>query len=209
MADTFKNNGIVPSPAEIPKTSSSSIPESIDKLNRFVYRYGVEFVKALYNHEGAGWDAVNQAYENPPNTTEQIIHPDKYFAQEDALPVEESSVTEDWNLTMTDSFGEYFILVMLDNWLPVEDAEVAAQGWGGDVFNYYENGDDFLFTWDIVWDSNEDAHEFYVTFQNMMDQTSAEEVTDDCWFADGRYLAIQWNHNSVSIKSAADQSLVQ
>jgi hypothetical protein len=209
MADTFKNNGIVPSPSDITKTSSSSLPETIDKLNRFVYRYGVEFVKALYNHESASWDAVNQAYENLPNSTEQIIHPDKYFAQEDAIPVEESSVTGDWNLTMTDCFGEYFLLVMLDNWLPVEDAELAAEGWGGDVFNYYESDDDFLFTWDIAWDSSEDAHQFYTTFQNMMDQTSAKDLTDDCWFANGRYLSIKWNQNSISIKSATNQSLVQ
>jgi hypothetical protein len=174
-----------------------------------VYRYGTEFVKTLYNHDSGGWNEVNQAYEVLPNSTEQIIHPDKYFAQEDALPVEVSSVTGEWNLTMTDCFGEYFILVMLDNWIPVEDAELAAEGWGGDVFNYYESEDDFLFTWDIVWDSNEDANQFYTTFQNMMYKTSAEELTDNCWFAYGRYLSIQFDQNSISIKSAANQTLVE
>jgi hypothetical protein len=209
MADTFKNDGVVPSPAEITKSSSSSLPEAIDKLNRFVYRYGVEFVKALYDYDNGSWDGVNEAYENLPSTTEQIIHPEKYFAREDALPVEVSTITGDWSLTMTDCFGEYYILVMLDNWLPIENAELVAEGWGGDVFNYYESGDDFLFTWDIVWDSNEDANEFYGAFQDMMEQTSADDLTDDCWFANERYLSIQLNENSTLIRSAADQTLVQ
>ncbi|TET25634.1 MAG: hypothetical protein E3J73_05955, partial [Candidatus Bathyarchaeum sp.] len=112
MADTFKNGGVVPPSAEVRIPSTSSLPESIDKLNRFVYRYGVEFVKALYNYNDASWEVVNEAYANPPRTTEQIMDPKKYFAQEDALTVEAASVTGDWNLTKTERFGEYFIFVM-------------------------------------------------------------------------------------------------
>ncbi|MCW4016464.1 MAG: hypothetical protein NWF06_08855 [Candidatus Bathyarchaeota archaeon] len=207
MADTFKNGGVVPSLAEVNIPSSSTLPESINKLNRFVYRYGVEFVKALYYHDDGGWNAVDEAYENPPNTTEQIMHPEKYFAMEDALTVEATSITGDWTLTMTDSFGEYYILVMLDNWLSSDAAKLAAEGWGGDTFNYYNGGDDFLFTWDIVWDSNEDAYEFYTVFQDMMDKTSATNKTDDCWFAYGRYLSIQWTENSTLISSSTNETL--
>ncbi|PVX24103.1 MAG: hypothetical protein CW691_08620 [Candidatus Bathyarchaeum sp.] len=209
MADTFKNGGVVPPSAEVVTSSSSRIPESINNLNRFVYRYGVEFVKVLYNHDEGGWDAVTEAYKNLPNTTEQIMHPQKYFNQESAVPVESAPVTADWNLTMTDCFGEYFVLVMLDHWISVDDAELAAEGWGGDVFNYYKNGDDFLFTWDIVWDSNEDAYDFYDAFQDMMDKTPANNITDDCWFAYGRYLSIQCNENATLIVSSANEMLVQ
>ncbi|NHJ31283.1 MAG: hypothetical protein FK732_00330, partial [Asgard group archaeon] len=125
MADTFKNEGIVPTPVAVRKSSSSTIPETIDKLNRFVYRYGVEFVKGLYNYDDDNWDDVYEAYNNPPNTTEQIIHIEKYFLQENALPLQATPVNGDWNLTFTDRFGEYFILVMLDNWLSIDDAELA------------------------------------------------------------------------------------
>ena len=40
------------------------------------YSDGPKFVKQL--HEQEGWDAVNAVYENPPASTEQTIHPDKY-----------------------------------------------------------------------------------------------------------------------------------
>lgn len=207
MADTFKNDGVVPPSAEVNMPSTSSLPESIDRFNRFVYRYGVEFVKALY--EQGGWEAVNEAYANPPNTTEQIMHPEKYFAQEDTQTVEVPSITGEWNLEKTDRFGEYFIQVMLDNWISTDDAEQAAEGWGGDIVNYYERDDDFLFTWNIAWDSRDDAHEFYLAFQEMMYKTSAEKHNCSYWSTDGRYISIQWKENSTLIISSADERLVQ
>jgi len=209
MADTFKNGGVVPPSAEVRIPSTSSLPESIDKLNRFVYRYGVEFVKALYNYNDASWEVVNEAYANPPRTTEQIMHPEKYFAQEDALTVETASVTGDWNLTKTERFGEYFIFVMLDKWISETEAETAAEGWGGDNFTYYERDDDFLFTWNIVWDSKDDANEFYLAFQNLMYKSSAEKHNCSYWSAYGRYISIQWNENSTLIISSANETIVQ
>jgi len=205
MADTFKNDGVVPPSAEVSMPSTSSLPKSIDRFNRFVYRYGVEFVKALY--EQGGWDAVDDAYMNPPSTTEQIMHPDKYFAQAGTLTVEEASVTDDWKLKKTDRFGEYFVRVMLDNWLSTEDAEQASEGWGGDIINYYEKDDDFLFTWNIAWDSRDDAFEFYLAFQEMMYETSAEKHNCSYWSADGRYISIQWNENSTLITSSTNETV--
>ncbi|MQY62233.1 hypothetical protein GH146_02955 [archaeon] len=207
MADTFKNDGVVPPSAEVSVPSTSGLPESINKINRFVYRYGVEFVKAVY--EQGGWDAVDEAYANPPRTTEQIMHPEKYFAQEDALTVEAASVTGDWNLTKTERFGEYFIFVMLDKWISETEAENAAEGWGGDIINYYEKDDDFLFTWNIVWDSKDDANEFYLAFQNLMYKSSAEKHNCSYWSAYGRYISIQWNENSTLILSSANETIVQ
>jgi len=223
MADIFKNHGVVPvsysvtpdgeQSLSVPMVLFSneiqpSIPPTIDDLNRFPYHYGVEFVKELYKQKG-GWEAVNEAYENPPTTTEQIMHPDKYFAQEDAQTVEAPSVTGDWNLKKTDRFGEYFIFVMLDNWLSESDAEGAAAGWGGDIINYYEKDDDFLFTWNIVWDSKDDANEFYLAFQDMMYKTSAEKHNCSYWSAYGRYISIQWNENSTVIISSTNETIVQ
>ncbi len=223
MADTFRGEGVKPIvSSRIPDEKALSIPliitfsdeiqpslpDTISDLNWFPYRYGVEFVEEMYE-QGGGWEAVEKVYENPPNTTEQILHPEKYFAQEDAQLVEAASITGDWNLTKTERFGEYFILVMLDKWIPEKDAEEAAEGWGGDNFTYYERGDDFLFTWNIVWDSTDDAQEFYQAFQEMIDETSAEKENSSYWFANGRYISIQWNANSTLIISSDNETIVQ
>jgi hypothetical protein len=60
------------------------------------YSDGPKFVKQIY--EEGGWDAVNAVYENPPASTEQTIHPEKY--EEDA-PTEmtfEDTSGEEWDV---------------------------------------------------------------------------------------------------------------
>ena len=222
MADTFRGEGVDPVSSKVPDKNTISLiivpvlsdeiqpelPSTINKLNRFPYNYGVEFVKTLYEQEGA-WEAVEEAYANPPNTTEQVMHPEKYFAQEDAQAVEAPSITGDWNLTKTERYGEYFILTMLDNWIPTDDAEEAAEGWGGDNLTFYERDDEYLFTWKIVWDSTYDAQEFYSAFQQMLSKTSAQKENDNTWLAYGRYISIQRNENTTLIVSSDNEMSFQ
>jgi hypothetical protein len=222
MADTFRGEGVslnvsptIPDenilcPLLLTALSDeiqSDLPNTIDNLNRFPYHYGVEFVKTLY--EQGGWVAVEEAYQNPPNTTEQIMHPEKYFAQETAQIVEAPSIKGDWNLTKTERLGEYFILNMLDNWIPSDDAEKAAEGWGGDNLTFYERDDEYFFTWNIIWESTDDSQEFHLAFQEMLNETPAHNMDDNYWFAYGRYIAIQQNENSTLIISSDNKATVQ
>ena len=222
MADTFRGEGINPSVSSIIPDEEiltvpmltmfsseilPSLPPTINDLNWFPYRYGVKFVEKLY--EMGGWEAVDKAYENIANTTEQVMHPEKYFTKEEAQKVETPSISGDWKLTKTERFGEYFILVMLNNWIPEKEAEEAAEGWGGDYLSYSELDDEYFFTWNISWDSNEDAHEFYIAFQKMMNETLAEKENDSRWFANGNYLSIQWDENSTLITSSTNERIVQ
>ncbi len=55
-----------------------SAPMYLQKDFLFPYQYGLEFVYSLTDR--GGYDLVNQTYKNPPVTTEQILHPDKYPA---------------------------------------------------------------------------------------------------------------------------------
>jgi hypothetical protein len=220
MANTFREEGVVnPSvssnvpDALVPMIISFSdeiqfsLPPTINDLNWFPYRYGVKFVEVLYRM--GGWEEVNKAYEYPPKTTEQILHPEKYFAKEDAHNVTAPYISGDWKLTKTERFGEYFILVKLNNWIPDKEAEDAAKGWGGDILSYYEKDDEYFFTWNITWDSIEDAHDFYRAFQKMISETLAEKENDGCWSANGRYISIQLNENSTLLISSTNQTIVQ
>jgi len=223
MADTLKNDGIVPvssSESSVDNTDFSlalatlleddfelALPGTIDDLNRFPYRYGLEFVKILYKQ--GGWDAIDDAYSNPPYTSEQIMHPEKYFSQEGTKNVDSPLVNGNWTLVETNRFGEYFVFVMLEDWISEGDALEAAKGWGGDVFSYYELDDEFFFTWNIVWDTVDDAHEFDLAFQDMMYKTSAEKHNCSYWEANGRYISIHWNGDQTLIVSSSDEALIQ
>jgi hypothetical protein len=168
------------------------LPQSISCLNYFPYGYGKIFINSLY--QKGGWETVNQAYSNPPNTTEQIMYPDKYFAGESSQQVATPALADkDWTKISENTYGEYFIQVMLGTWLSKTEAETAAAGWNGDTLTYYERENDFLFTWNIKWDSSSDASDFSVAFHNLATATGAEGDDSNNLFANGRYLMIEWN----------------
>lgn len=180
------------------------LPDSISRLNYFPYEYGLKFVKILYS-EG-GWQKINHAYANPPATTEQIMHPEKYFANETSIFVEILAIPENWRVVKSERFGEYFILVMLEKWLSSKEATKAAEGWGGDKFAYYEHEDNYLFIWNITWDSIEDAFEFEASFREMMKRAGVEETDINIWIKNGRrYSIIRKDISTVIICSTRDE----
>ncbi|WP_132058136.1 Hvo_1808 family surface protein [Halorussus amylolyticus] len=69
------------------------------------YSDGPAFVRGV--HREGGWDAVNDLYENQPESTEQIIHPDKFG---DDSPTEfrvEDASGESWDRLSVDGRPDY------------------------------------------------------------------------------------------------------
>src|SRR5574341_834015 len=54
-----------------------SAPPALIRQFYFPYAHGLTFVQALYDY--GGFELVNQAYADPPTTTEQILHPQLYI----------------------------------------------------------------------------------------------------------------------------------
>ena len=167
-----------------------ALRDPITEIWLFPYTYGETFIKALFD-EG-GWERVNEAYETPPETTEQILHPEKFLAGEgyervDALPPNASN----WVMVKTDRLGEHVILVMLEAYIPLEEAEEAAYGWGGDNFTLYKKEDGYYFTWNIIWDTEEDASQFVNAFREMMEGLGAEVLEGGKWRVGNEYIALE------------------
>jgi hypothetical protein len=55
-------------------------PRALRESLLFPYQDGEKWVNALYKR--GGWDEVSQAFTTLPQSTEQILHPEKYFAHE-------------------------------------------------------------------------------------------------------------------------------
>jgi hypothetical protein len=147
--------------------SLDAYPPVIVDLLLFPYEEGYEFVDALYD-EG-GYDLVNQAFENPPVSTEQILHPDKYLDGEvgeeitvaDPLP----ALGDGWVVSDQNAFGEFLIKSLLASDDETEDdAEDAAAGWNGDAYTVAANGDQSAVVWQSAWDSDDDAAGLAETF---------------------------------------------
>jgi hypothetical protein len=146
----------------------------------FPYLTGTTFVQSLY--EDGGWAAVDAAYANPPTSTEQILHIDKYLAGEQpvevTLPDAAAALGAGWSAIDDNRLGEFQIAVMLANLDPgagLNDlmgtielpaaASAAAAGWGGDHYQLWANGEVEVFVWESVWESEAEAQEFFLAFR--------------------------------------------
>jgi len=129
----------------------------------FPYMAGEEFVNFL--KDKGGWITVDEAYKHPPDSTEQVIHPDKYIAGEQPLPVEIPDLTgvagSDWQLVEDGTIGEFSIGELLSRYISGKQAQEAAAGWGGGRARYYEDAAGrSLLIMQLAWDSQLDADEF-------------------------------------------------
>jgi hypothetical protein len=143
----------------------AKLPAALKAQLLFPYTSGVTFVQGLENK--GGWDAVNQAFAAPPDSTEQILHPEKYVAREApvrvAVPADLATrLGAGWAVEFQDTFGEFG----LRSWLqavggldPVVAAS-AADGWGGDRVFLVAHGDAFALAIETVWDTPADATAF-------------------------------------------------
>ncbi len=163
---TDERNEVMAEIEEMAETSPE-IPYASEQAMMFPYLQGTEFVLELYLN--GGWYSVNAAFDDPPTSTEQIMHPEKYFAGEQPETVEINVTAQGLSLAVDDTLGEFMLFLMLDNHIPSDRASRAAEGWGGDRFHYYANDTDFLSVLAVEWDTEADALEFYNAHGEMLD----------------------------------------
>ena len=188
----------------------ASIPASISELNYFPYTYGDAFISQLYTL--GGWSEVNQVYKNPPNTTQQILHTDKYLQGINPSPPAAPTLNQEgWNQISNNTYGEYFIRNMLNTWLTLNESKTAVVDWNGDNLTYYEDqNNNFLYTWNINWASPSTATDFISAFQNMVHAAGGTSDYQGIYSANGRYLTITWNGtNSTLIACSSSKTSVE
>ncbi|MBM3948246.1 MAG: hypothetical protein FJ312_03210 [SAR202 cluster bacterium] len=157
-------------------------PHLIQRLFVFPYIEGAQFVLSLARSE-EGWAAVDAAFANPPESTEQILHPEKYAVREGpedvVLPDIAAALGEGWTETGEDTLGEFLIMAYLETYLPEQAAAQAAGGWSGDTYAVLAGpGGQTAFVTVSVWDTFQDADEFG---QALRDATIARTGTDAQW----------------------------
>jgi hypothetical protein len=137
-------------------------PPVIAESMMFPYLRGMVFCAYLAN-EG-GWAAVDEAYRNPPLSTEQILHPAKFRKDVDlptAVDLGELKPGEGWKELGRNVLGEMQTAVMLRK----QRGAAAAAGWDGDRYAVFEGtGGKLGLVWFSTWDSEDDAREFAQSF---------------------------------------------
>lgn len=183
-------------------------PPYIAQLLYFPYEQGSEFVSQLYL--SGGFEAVDSALEDPPTSTEQILHPEKYTARqrdeprEVLLPEVLTAVGAGWQETVVDTVGEFDLRFML-NENGASNAEGGAAGWGGARYVLLENGDDAVVALSTVWDTPADAEEFY---RQLLQTLPPGAQNNGIVRVDGRAIVVTRSGDAVVYVAGTDEAAV-
>ena len=174
---------------EVPKYLSydqstlMNAPYFIRQTLLFPYLQGFMFVSEALRRKGS-IDA-DDIFRDIPCSTEQILHPEKYFVERDnptslVLFDYSNQLGPDWRLAYTNVHGEYAIRLLFEEELGAREASVAAAGWDGDRYVLYRRAmTSYWLYWESVWDTQDDAEEFFTNLQRLVKtQHSEAEIAD-------------------------------
>ena len=146
-------------------------PRAIRESLMFPYEEGSAWATQVYRR--GGWQMVSQAFTKLPQSSEQIIHPEKYFSYEApikiVLPDLKSILGPTWKRIDADVNGEWGCYLLLDEYLNnAEESKQAAAGWAGDRYVVYEGTGpgQVFFALLSAWDSDNDAKEFVEAYSS-------------------------------------------
>ncbi len=191
----------------------NSAPNALREGLVFPYSYGLGFAYQLLKDRG--WEGVSKAYTNLPQSSEQILHYEKYAANERPVKVElaevASSLGKGWKRVKFDVNGEFGYYLALVEYVPKDVARKASEGWGGDQFALYENADKTKVTLVHLsaWDSEAEAEEFFTAYGKRTAQRYPQvqpNVTDKQFFyatPDGVTLIALRGKNVLVLEGAA------
>lgn len=133
-------------------------PAFLEQQLLFPYDEGFRLVERMV--EVGGLAAVDQAYRDPPVTTEQVLHPDRYFTREAVRSVDlpPTDVTG-YDVLEEGVFGELGIRLLLTGSEDPGTVTQVADGWGGDAYRLLGSGDDVAFVLHYIGDTERDAIE--------------------------------------------------
>lgn len=141
-------------------------PRALRESLLFPYEAGSTWATQVYRR--GGWEMVSKAFAKLPQSSEQILHADKYFSYEApvkvTLPNLKPLLGPTWKRIDTDVNGEWGLYLILDEYLNNSSAsKQASAGWGGDRYALYEGGNssDVFVAQFTTWDTAVDARDFF------------------------------------------------
>lgn len=165
VGDAFSPENILSYSALAGATTLAAAPEVVRLQLLMPYLDGMRFSRAVAR-EG-GWKALNRVLAHKPLSSEQVLHPGKYAAGERPLDAAIRFRPSRGELYHSGVVGEYYLNVLLKQGDETTDA---AQGWGGDAFALYRDGEARLLLWKSRWDTPADASRFHADFRRFLER---------------------------------------
>ena len=139
LPDLSMTQGLIATSAGGPVIDKA--PKFVRDLLLFPYVEGLGFIYQFRRRQP--WAAMSAIYKDPPRSTSQILHPEKYFdTREDPLSVaipDLSRLLPGTQLVSDDDLGEFSLGAVLALHLGDTEGPRAALGWRGDRYRIWED----------------------------------------------------------------------
>jgi hypothetical protein len=203
------NAGLVAATQRTPLRDAA--PAVIRESMLFPYQEGLRFVRTLYQR--GGWEAVNRAYRDPPASTEQLLHPERYLGDRDrpqavAVPDLSGRLGGGWRPGVELSFGELDARLLLQGELAVTTAQAAAAGWDGGRLRTFQRGRATALALRTVWDSGAEAAQFCAAMRGWAGARfgpATRAGTSMRWSGRAQHTALTCSGSRVAWLSAPDR----
>ncbi|MFQ5638759.1 MAG: hypothetical protein ACE5IR_12275 [bacterium] len=118
-----------------------SIPAFLMETLVGAYLKGMRFV---FEIQKKGWEEVGRLYRQPPVSSEQILHPEKWFQNEKPVKLnwpefERDNLFSDWILLEKNAIGEIQWRIIFSEHNMRDAGKAVAAGWNGDRFAVLEH----------------------------------------------------------------------
>jgi hypothetical protein len=165
-------------------SGSRSAPLRFYHLTYFAYSTGETYARALI--EQNGWEAVTAAHNDPPVSTEQVIHPAR---NDQPIPISFTDTARNgWERvdTRPETMGEVGISTLF--WRRSNSSAGRydyvtrpSVGWGNDKLYAYAKGDTHGYVWKTVWDTKRDARQFKESYIAVLKAEGATQQGPHTW----------------------------
>jgi hypothetical protein len=201
---------------------TGDLPPFIVEGLTFPYVQGEAFVSELLERAGGRWTLVDLALSRrPPESTEQVLHPEKWLRVEEPervrLPELRDRLGDGYERVAGGTLGEFQTGSLLA--LSGSRRAAAAAGWAGDRYELYRRGEGACPTpcieRDVLklrwrWDTPREAREFAAALRDAVeDGFEAEPAGRDHWSWRGGALALSAAGREVALAFAPDAALAR
>jgi len=201
---------------------TTKLPPYVERTLIFSYTGGERFVEELHRATG-DWSLVDAALRSqPPVSTEQIIHPEKYvpFEKPDRVELDaKPELGDGWTRAGAGVLGELDTRELL-RLGDAGAASDAAAGWGGGRYELWQRHDRMkcdapcrardalILSW--RWDTPRDAQAFEPVLREYVAKAlHGKPAGDDAWALDGGAAAISSEIASTTLALAPDAALAR
>ena len=182
-------------------------PSFIVDLLQFPYNEGARFATALGKQ--GGFDVLNSAYSKPPTTTEQIYDLDRFESGEPGVVIDLAPLELDgYRLVDSGVWGRAGLEALFEPSLG-RNARLAAEGWGGDGYQVYFDGEQTVFVIVLVGDTEFETDELHDGWASFVAAQVPSSSTSTVGFVPDGNVAVVISADQSAVATVADALAIQ